>query len=167
MDHGPIPAQIQVPAVFIHIKPGLLHAGQQNIITFFTLGAAHQFANSRHQDIHGSDCFFALIKPHVKRFDLLWIIGHDHRPAGHLLTEEPFMLSLHVHTPENWNLKFSAFLPLCLQKDINGLGIGKTDKGLRTGGFKFIHQSLGHKTVKQVQVIGAGVKDLSYHGPDQ
>ena len=38
---------------------------------------------------------------------------------------------------------------------------------MRTGGFKFIHQSLSHKTIKKVQVIGAGVKNFTDHGLNQ
>ena len=120
----------------------LRHARFEDIEAFFTLGPAYDLANTGKQDIHGPYGIVILIHAHVKGFNLLWIVGQDHRFLKMLLYQIPLMFRLQICPPPfNEVLELFLFVWGRVTKDINRLGIGKTFEPVVDYKFQFLQQT--------------------------
>ena len=155
MGHGTESAQVQIPTIFSHVETGAFHPLSKQIITLFPLATADEFTNACHKDIHGRHCPAIIIKPHVERFDIFWVIGDDNRSLRYLLTEKPLMLGLQVNTPLHGELERSARLFELLDR----LGIGKLDKRLIPHLREAVYQPLADMQIEQGQIVVAFIKD--------
>lgn len=90
--------EVEIPAVFVQAESFLFHVGLQYIDALLTLCAADNFANARHEEIHGghSDAALAvwLVGAHVKWFNAFRVIINGDWALEVLLGQKSFVFRL-------------------------------------------------------------------------
>src|SRR5438067_13086542 len=66
MWHGPVPAQVHIPAVIFLTQFVVAHILAQPLQPFLALRPADHFADARHEQVHGRDRFAVIIQTHVE-----------------------------------------------------------------------------------------------------
>jgi len=152
--------QVEIPAIVLLIQPGLTNSRNENVVAFFSLTASNDLADPRSQDVHGPDSSSILIQAHVKRLNLLGVIGNDYWLAENLLCEVPFMLTLQVTAPEDREFEGSTILDRCFQNS-NRFRVG--DVGEIAGGdmFERLKNVIVDALVKELDLAGTVVQKLS------
>ena len=119
------------------------------------MAAADDLADAGDEDIHGADGLVVVVEAHIEGFDLLGVVGDDHRAADFLLGYVTFVLGLKVQAP--FHRKFEVLAGRL--KDFYGLGVGEAFEV----GIDYVFQggngSLVVPTVEESQIVGAGFED--------
>ena len=109
-----------MPPVVGRLHATLFDPTFQHVQPLFTLAAADDLADSRHQNVHRADGFSVLVTPHVIRFNRSRVIVQDDRLLEGLLGQESFVLGLQIATPLDGILKL---LP-ARQQNVDRLCVG-------------------------------------------
>ena len=81
---------------------------QQHVVTLLALAAADDLADARRQDVHRGDGLPVVVAAHVEGFDLVRIVGDDHRLLEKLFGEVALVLALQVDAPVGRELEVLA-----------------------------------------------------------
>src|SRR5580765_17083 len=94
--HGDVTSQFRIPPVVLRLELVKFQVLQQLVQALFPLRAANDFANARHQDIHGGHRPGIVIQPHVEGLDFARIVENRRRRFEVLFGQEPFVFRLQV-----------------------------------------------------------------------
>lgn len=121
---GAVAAQVEIPPVVLGVKAELRHASGQHIEPFLTLRAADDLAYARNKAVGCGDGLAVVVQAHVKRLDLLGIIGDENWLLVDLFGQVALMLGLKINAPLDGVIKlFTAVF-----EDIDRLGVADTGK---------------------------------------
>ena len=98
MWHRSKSSRIQVPPQFFDRNIHFFHSCS-SFPVFLLVVNRQQFLQYRGQYIHGGNGFAIIVLPHVKSFDIFWIVGKDHRFFKMFFYQVTFMFTLQINSP--------------------------------------------------------------------
>src|SRR5438552_7494236 len=69
--------QLEVPPVGVLVQLLSADLVHQYVVALLPLAAADDLADPRRQHVHGANRLSIVVRAHIERFDLLWIVRHD------------------------------------------------------------------------------------------
>ena len=67
-------AEVKIPPVVFFIESKFLNSFNKFVISFFPLTSADDLTDSRNKEVSCGNSSVVVVKPHVKSFDLFWIV---------------------------------------------------------------------------------------------
>src|SRR5690606_398706 len=132
---------LKIPPNFLFANVQFFDPSVEVFITFFSLGTPYNLANSREQNVHGSDGFPVFVLTHIESLDLCWVVCEDYRLHEVLFYKITFMLGLEIGTPGfYWELELLFLVGLGVFEDFYGFGIGKSLKLVVDNKVEFFQQ---------------------------
>ena len=155
---GAVAAKIEVPPVVVGVQTQLVHACKQNVEALLALRAADDLADAGNKAVGRGNGLAVVVCAHVKRLDILGVIGDEDGLFKDLLGQIALVLGLQVDAPLNGEVELLvAFL-----EDIDGLGVAYAAELVGNDVLEALEQTLVHEGVEKLHLLWAALDDGVY-----